>query len=132
MSQENVEIVRAGYDAFSRRDLDAALANVDPEIEWRQSTALPDARTFRGHDGVRGFFEQIFELFDRSDFVPEEITDLGDQIVVLHRFVGYGRSSGVPVEATEAALWTLRDGKAIRQQAFPTKEDALEAAGLEE
>ena len=62
MSQENVEKVRAGYEAFSRRDLDAALAHIHPEIEWQQSSAFPDARTFHGHEGVRGFFEQVFEM----------------------------------------------------------------------
>jgi uncharacterized protein len=132
MSQENVEKVRVGYEAFSRRDLNAALAHIDPEIEWHQSSAFPDARTFQGHEGVREFFEQIFEIFDESDFIPEEIIDLGDRIVVVHRFVGRGQGSRVPVEVREASLWTLRQGKAIRQEAFASKAEALEAAGLSE
>jgi ketosteroid isomerase-like protein len=132
MSQENVEKVRAGYEAFTRRDLDAALAYLDPEIEWQQSSAFPDARTFHGYEGVRQFFEQIFEIFDESDFIPEEIIDLGDQVVVVHRFVGRGQGSRVPVEVSETSLWTLRDGKAIRQEAFASRTEALEAAGLSE
>jgi ketosteroid isomerase-like protein len=130
MSQENVEKVRAGYEAFSRRDLDAALTHLDPEIEWHQSSAFPDARTFHGHEGVRQFFEQVFEIFDESDFVPEEIIDLGAQIVVVHRFVGRGQGSRIPVEVNEASLWTLREGKAVRQEAFATRAEALEAARL--
>jgi ketosteroid isomerase-like protein len=131
MSQENVEKVRAGYEAFSRRDLDAALTHLDPEIEWHQSSAFPDARTFHGHEGVRQFFDQVFEIFDESDFVPEEIIDLGgDQIVVVHRFVGRGQGSRIPVEVHETALWTLREGKAVRLEAFATKAEALEAARL--
>ena len=132
MSQENVEKVRAGYEAFSRRDLDAALADIDPEIEWHQSSAFPDARTYHGHAGVREFFEQIFQIFDESDFTPEEIIDLGDRIVVVHRFVGRGQGSRVPVEVNETSVWTLSEGRAIRQQAFVTKAEALEAAGLPE
>ena len=34
MSQENVEIVRRGFDAFNRRDLDAFLALFDPDVEF--------------------------------------------------------------------------------------------------
>jgi ketosteroid isomerase-like protein len=132
MSQENVEKVRAGYEAFSRRDLDAALADIDPEIEWHQSSAFPDARTFHGHEGVRQFFEQVFDIFDESDFIPEEIIDLGDQIVVVHRFVGRGQGSRVPVEVSETSIWTLQKGKAIRQEAFTTKAEALDAVGLSE
>ena len=33
MSQQNVEIVGGGYDAYSRGDVDAAFAAIDPEIE---------------------------------------------------------------------------------------------------
>jgi ketosteroid isomerase-like protein len=132
MSQENVEKIRAGYAAFARRDLDAALADVDPEIEWQQSSAFPDARTFHGHEGVRQFFKQVFEIFDESDFILEEIIDLGDQVVVVHRFVGRGQGSRIPVEVIETSVWTLREGKAIRQEAFATKAEALEAVGQRE
>jgi hypothetical protein len=56
----------------------------------------------RGHTmatlGSGNFFEQIFQIFDESDFIPEEIIDVGDRIVVVHRFVGRGQGSGVPVE----------------------------------
>ena len=33
MSRENVEIVRRAIDAFNDGDLDAALRDVDPEVE---------------------------------------------------------------------------------------------------
>ena len=37
MSQENVEIVRTLFDAFARRDHEAAFAYYDAEIEWDTS-----------------------------------------------------------------------------------------------
>ena len=42
MSQENVEIVRRAYEAFNRHDFDAALGEVDPNVEWHQITQFPD------------------------------------------------------------------------------------------
>ena len=89
----------------------------------------PDFPRPRGSPAV---FEQVFEIFDESDFTPQEIVDLGDRVVVVHRFVGRGQGSRIPVEVTETSVWTLREGKAIRQEAFATKAEALEAVGLAE
>ena len=36
MSEENVNIMRQGYDAFNRGDIDAVMGLMDPEIEWQE------------------------------------------------------------------------------------------------
>ena len=38
MSEENVEIVRRGYEAYGRGDLHAWLKTIDPDIRWDIST----------------------------------------------------------------------------------------------
>jgi ketosteroid isomerase-like protein len=43
-----------------------------------------------------------------------------------------GRASGVPVEMTHTAVWTLADGKVTKMQVFDDRHQALEAAGLRE
>jgi ketosteroid isomerase-like protein len=40
MSGENVEVVRAGYEAFNRRDFDAALALGHDSITWKPSFSV--------------------------------------------------------------------------------------------
>lgn len=40
MSQENVEVVRAAFEALIRGDLRTLLDSIDPEIEW-DATAYP-------------------------------------------------------------------------------------------
>ena len=46
MSQENVEIVRRGYEAYARGDVAAMLADIAPEmITYREE---PDGATFSG------------------------------------------------------------------------------------
>ena len=52
MSQENVEIVRRATDAFNRRNLDAVLADHDPEIMWYGIHDEPEPGPFRGHQAV--------------------------------------------------------------------------------
>jgi hypothetical protein len=41
MSAENAELLKLAVDAYNRRDLDALLRELDPEVEWRP--ALPGA-----------------------------------------------------------------------------------------
>jgi hypothetical protein len=49
MSEEKVEIVRAGHDTFNQRDLDAYLALHDPDEEF-----APYERAIEGLGPYRG------------------------------------------------------------------------------
>jgi ketosteroid isomerase-like protein len=66
--------------------------------------------------------------------VPEEFIDAGpDQVLVFSREGGRGKGSGAEVITQPTAhLWTLRDGKAIRMKSYWERDDALEAAGLDQ
>ena len=63
MSEENVEIVRAAYEAFERGDLEAVSELHGPAIEWQTSAEDPDAATHRGREAVRRYFEGYMETF---------------------------------------------------------------------
>ena len=41
MSQENVEVVRKATDAVNRRDLDAFVAILSPDVVWEVNPELP-------------------------------------------------------------------------------------------
>jgi ketosteroid isomerase-like protein len=54
MSRENVELAHCFYDAFNRRDFDALLAFMDPEVEFAaRFIEMEGDPYYRGHDGVR-------------------------------------------------------------------------------
>jgi ketosteroid isomerase-like protein len=53
MSQENVEVVRAGFEAYNRGDVDALLGLLDPQVEWTDQ--FVEGGTFRGREGVHEF-----------------------------------------------------------------------------
>ena len=56
MSQENVEYAHRAYEAFNRRDLDALLALMDPEVRF--TTCFVDrSDPYDSHDGVRAWWE---------------------------------------------------------------------------
>lgn len=64
MSQENVERVLRGYEAFNRGDLEAASAGFDPNIEWVPLETLPDDAPVRGQEGVRRWWRMWREHMD--------------------------------------------------------------------
>src|SRR3954451_11125193 len=136
MSQENVEIVRRIYDAVARRDDVTPFEVYAEDIVWeiadQRAAGLMPKGVYQGHEGVRQFWHDAVSVFGKIDFDVEELVDAGDQVVAVVRDRRVGRTSGVPVEATHLAVWTLADDKVIRLQTFDDREQALEAAGLSE
>jgi ketosteroid isomerase-like protein len=128
MSQEDRETLRLVYEAANRGDWRDALRGVHPEIEWKTTRA----GTHRGREEVTRFFEDMREPFEEVVVEPDEWFDDGDRIVVFVRIRARPRGSDAVAENRVGHLWTLRDGKAIRCETFPRREDALEAAGLRE
>jgi ketosteroid isomerase-like protein len=128
MSEENVELVRTIYERFRAGDNDGALALHDPEIEVHDRAEAPDPQVYRGHEGVLRSLGVSQAAFDGLDLVPEEFLDTGDHVVVVFRFRGTGRESGVPIDERLAHLWTLRDGRAVRMAVHSTRDEALRAA----
>jgi SnoaL-like domain len=71
MSQENVEMIRATIDAFNRNDLDAAVETssartpppLHPEVVWHTLDVLPDMGPYRGHEGMRSFWQMWNDTF---------------------------------------------------------------------
>src|SRR5688572_21177748 len=113
MSEENVEIIRRGFEAFQRGDWEAVLEDVDPNVEIHEPTALPDAQVFHGHAGLRAAYEKTQEMFEDVRLEAEEFIDADDQVVIWYRAVGRGKGSGVEVEMHQGSVWTFRDGKIV-------------------
>jgi ketosteroid isomerase-like protein len=133
MSQENVELSYKANDAFNRRDLDSLLAFADPDIEWSpRIVELEGERTFRGHDGVRRWWEEWLALFPDFAGEVEEVRDRGDVTVARVRLRGHGVASGAGMEQTIWQFAEWRQGKCVRYRTFETEAEALEAAGLRE
>jgi ketosteroid isomerase-like protein len=130
VSQENIELVRKGIDAFNRGDFDAALAFADPEIEWRDAPDMPDAGTHRGHEAVKKRWQAMREALEGFYATPERFFDVGDHVVVFLRVGGRGSGSRVPVDRPIAHIWTIRNGKGLRVEVHPDRAKALEAVGI--
>ena len=132
MSEENVEIVRSFYRAWTRGDLPGPVELMDSEIEYVNPIRAVEPGTRRGLTAFSRAVEKVFEGWETWEIEPEEFRTAGDQVVVVIRYRMRFHGSRAEVEARESALWTLRDGKVVRYAWFHEPADALEAAGLRE
>jgi ketosteroid isomerase-like protein len=132
MSQQNVDIVRASWDAWSRGDMDALFEFYDPAVEWDMTHSyIPDMGVFHGHDGIREFFRAWREFFAEYHAEPEQFIATDDSVMVRVKQGGRGRISTVGVEMpTYWQLYELRDGRAVRVAIYRDEAEALKAAGL--
>jgi ketosteroid isomerase-like protein len=132
MSQENVENVRRGYEAFARGDLDAVLERLDSDVDWQPAIApILGVETVRGEAVRRFFIRDLFEGFDQFRAEPLSFEDLGDFVLVMVRYIGRGDSSGIEMDQEFATLYELRGGKTVTMRDYPTRADALEAVRLQ-
>jgi hypothetical protein len=133
MSRENVELLHQAIDTFNRRDLEAYLATNDPDVEFTPyERAMEGLGPYRGHDGVRIWWEESFAVYPDLRAELYEVQTVGDMTVARGRLRGTGAGSGASFERT---LWLAnewRDKKVVWWRAFESEAEALEAVGLRE
>lgn len=127
MSQDNVELMERAYAAIQDGDLDAFLALTHPEIEFRSLIAEAEGRDFRGHEGVRRWWDAVIRSLairpgaDKTEaFRDRGITRLGLA----------GNVAGVDVAQTMWMAWRVRDGLIVWWATVRTEAEALEAVNL--
>jgi ketosteroid isomerase-like protein len=113
------------------------LSLYDPEVEADfsrspQGNMTGGALIYRGHDGVRRMSRDWNEAWADVQYSIDELIDAGEHVISALTYRGRGRSSGAEVEQTDYPVWTIRDAKIARVVWLPTREEALEAAGLSE
>jgi ketosteroid isomerase-like protein len=131
MSQENVEIVRRGFEGF--------LATGEPVWELTHEHVvvadhdLMDAGEYRGHAGFTRWLADWASAWSEFTSEPaEEILDAGDDVVIVYRLKATGRASGVTVERQDAMVCRVQDGKIVRLDYYNDRSQALKSVGLEE
>jgi ketosteroid isomerase-like protein len=129
---DNLELVRAGFAAFMRRDRTWPEKYCTPDIEWRPAMGmLLSQEIYRGPDEVEHVvFDEIPSVL--NDFRSEvleliEIDD--DRVLAIVNFKGSAASSGMEIEQVFGQIYTLRDGKVAAMHSYSNKEQALAAAG---
>jgi ketosteroid isomerase-like protein len=125
-----VRALRAGYAAFNERRLDMRIFH--PEAEWHQRPQLPDARTHRGREEISRLNDEFIGSFDDFRVEPREMFGTSGKVVAVVDVNGRVRGSAQRVAMEEVHVWSFRDGMASEVREYLTKDEALEAIGLEE
>jgi ketosteroid isomerase-like protein len=129
MSRENVEVVRAMYTAFARRDRATLLTHVDPAMRVYDRSAHPEASVYEGHEGFLRFAESDWDAFEEVTYEPQDFSDKGAYVVVPIKQRGRGKRSALSIEESIVNVWKLRDGKCVELRVYSTIGEALEAVG---
>jgi len=128
----NAEVVQAIYDAWAREERPGPVELLDAQIEYVNPACALEPGTRRGLSGFADAVEKTYEGWDAWEMKLERLHVAGDRVAVVVQYRARGRGSGVELEGRESALWTIRDGKAVRYEWFHGPTDALDAIGLEE
>ncbi|HEV2924814.1 MAG TPA: nuclear transport factor 2 family protein [Solirubrobacteraceae bacterium] len=132
MSEENVEIIKRGYEALARGDMAAVFDGYDPDVEHWDRADDPGATVRRGRDAVVTAFAELSESYSEIQIEPKEFIDAGDLVVVPVRVTVRGRTSGAVVEGDQVFVYRLRAGKVTEIREYRDTTEAFKAVGLAE
>jgi ketosteroid isomerase-like protein len=128
MSQQNVELVRAGFAAFERGDASQLLdLMADDLVVYR---ADPDGATFHGKGGYFEATADWTEGFSDWSIVPEDFIDAGDFVVARVRQTARFEASGISVEGAFWFVFEVNGTKVTKMSFYTRRSEALEAVGL--
>lgn len=118
--QQNVEIVKRGYEAFGRGDIQALLDLFADDIEWTSPgpPELPTAGTRRGRQQVAEFFQVIDQVFEIQQFEPTAFVAQGDLVVALGTDTARIKATGKVVTEDWAHAFTVRGGKIVKMREY--------------
>ena len=132
MSQENVEVAKAFYDAYNARNSEAVDRLLHPEAEITTVSARGGLGGDWSRATTRQYFEQLDEAWTGLRIEIEDYRELGERVVALGVVRAAGMSSQVEVATDFAAVLVVRDSQIVLVDSYGNWKDALEAAGLRE
>ena len=118
-------LVERGIACWNAGDYEAALEDMEPDVEWHTSGEIPGFDpVYRGHDGVRSFWRAWTEMWESMTADVEQVFD-GDPGILVHaRFRARGRD-GVEVDQPVAFLFTVGESGTVRRfEAFWNRDNA--------
>lgn len=119
---ENVGIINAVYDHFSKGDIPAVLASMDANIVWNEaeSNSLADGNPYIGPDAVlQGVFSRLGEKYASFGLKDIQLHDMSNnQVLATLRYNATMKNTEKTIDVQAAHLWLLKDGKIIGFQQY--------------
>ena len=117
---DELEIVRAAYDAFEQGDREGALAAVADDVVWEQAEGLPHGGVYHGLEAVRAnvFGPLTRDWWERFAAPADELLAAPPHVVALGRYEGIAKETGRVLDVPFVHVWTFENGKAVRFRQF--------------
>jgi ketosteroid isomerase-like protein len=128
VSQENLDVVRAGFEAWNDGDMDALRELYDPDVIVRSPEGWPEPGPFVGREAVMRQWAQMRETWDTDAAEPISFIDAADRVVVRLTWRGAGQGPEAGFEIT--SVFTVRNGRMSFIEYFWDHAEALETLGL--
>ena len=132
MSREDTglrAIAEASFGALNSGDLDGFLALATEDVEFTSLVAEAEGTTFRGHDGVRTWWETVRGAFADVHWDVLEVRDYAGAGVARVRISG--TLGGVPLDLMTWIAARQRERRVSWWSFFRTEAEALQAVGRE-
>jgi ketosteroid isomerase-like protein len=123
MADQNLDTVRAAYEAFGRGDVPAVLEMLADDIAWVVPQPLPQAGDAHGRDEVGAFFGRLAALWEDLSLELDDFVASGDRVCVIGR--GSGKVDGRQTGYGFVHAWTFADGKATRFDEYAQPDSEL-------
>jgi ketosteroid isomerase-like protein len=119
------------FAAFAKRDFEALVELMDPDVEFLPVTAnlTTGGVPYRGHDGIARYFDDVARVWPELRLFPDEIRKGARDgvLVVLGRVLA--RGGGMIIDRPTGWVFLMRDDRIARLHVYGSHEEAVEAAG---
>jgi ketosteroid isomerase-like protein len=133
VSQESATLAalaETAFGALNAGDMDAFIAVATEDVEFTSMVAEVEGTTFRGHDGIRAWWETVVEAFGDVHWEIIDVRGPGDRGIAHVRMDG--TLGEVPLNLRMWLAARLRDGKVTWWSWYRTEREALDALGFSE
>jgi ketosteroid isomerase-like protein len=130
VTEDGRQPVRRFAHAVTDGDADAAVALCDPAIEFLSVLGV-SGRAYRGHEGIRQYFDDVASAWREWRVDVHRVAAAPDgRVAIVMTMHMRGRESGAALSERTGHVWTLRDGRLLRNEPYREPEQALRAVGV--
>jgi ketosteroid isomerase-like protein len=126
--EELARIFESWNQAFNRAaagvEVEEYLSLFHPDATFQPATARFEGALYRGHAGIREYFERLRETFEDLTLELEHLEALDERtLLTCSKWCARGAGSGAAAEAEAWAMVELRDGRATSLRAATSREE---------
>lgn len=131
MGRQEQQLIRDGYAAFARGDMEWIRRTLHPDFELHTIFVSTGSDVYRGPDALVEYAADMADAWETWNIDVVDLLDAGNEVVAVVAISARGRGSGVTLHQRFAVVWSFRDGKLLQAVSYASVDEAMRAAGLE-